>query len=210
MPSEKKANLVIGITGGSGSGKTHFLKKLMEATPAGAVTLFSLDNYYFPIEQQEKDENGVQNFDRPESLDRARFHRDLKRLIAGETLEISEYTFNHRDLPVRHITIPAAPIVIVEGIFTFYYEEVYELLDLKIYIDTPDYLMLKRRIVRDARERGYDLDDVLYRFEHHVTPSYREYILPTKRKADLIIPNHDQFDAALAVISEYANRFSSP
>ena len=203
-----RSKLVIGITGGSGSGKTLFLTNLLESIPKGLITLFSLDNYYFPIEKQKKDENGVENFDRPESLDRKRFFQDLKKLINGETLRIQEYTFNHRDIKPQYITIPAAPVIIVEGIFTFYYQEIRELLDLKIFIDAPDYLMLKRRIIRDARDRGYDLNDVLYRFEHHVTPSFNKYILPTKDQANLIIPSSSEFDPALEVISSYIRQFS--
>jgi uridine kinase len=201
-------NTVIGITGGSGSGKTHFLKRLLDAIPKESMTLFSMDNYYKPIEQQLKDENGVENFDRPESLDREAFFRDLKRLKQGETVTVEEYNFNHRDKKPRVLTFKPTPVIIVEGIFTFYYEEISNLLDLKIYIDTPDYLMLKRRIIRDAKERGYDLNDVLYRFEHHVTPAYRKFIRPLKDEADIIVPNHRNFDKALNVISIYIRQIS--
>jgi uridine kinase len=116
-----------------------------------------------------------------------------------------QYNFNHRDVPSPVIEIQPAPIIIAEGIFTFYYQEIRSLLDLKVFIDTPDYLMLKRRIARDAHERGYDLDDVLYRFEYHVTPAFRKYIIPLKEEANLIIPNHGSFDSALDVISTYLN-----
>lgn len=201
-------NTVIGITGGSGSGKTHFLKKLLDAIPRESMTLFSMDNYYKPIEQQARDENGVENFDRPDSLDRHAFFRDLKCLKEGQTVTKEEYNFNHREKKPRLLTFEPTPVIIVEGIFTFYYEEISSLLDLKIYIDTPDYLMLKRRIIRDAKERGYDLNDVLYRFEHHVTPAYRKFIRPLKEEADLIIPNHRNFDNALEVISIYIRQIS--
>jgi uridine kinase len=203
-----KNRLVIGITGGSGSGKTHFLKKLLESFPEETMTLFSMDNYYKPIEKQTLDENGIENFDIPEALDRERIYRDLLRLKEGETLVIDEYNFNHFDKVPDKITIKPSPIIIVEGIFTFYYQEICKLLDLKVFIDTPDYLMLKRRITRDAQERGYDLDDVLYRFEYHVTPAYRKYIKPLKYEADLIVPNHTNFDSALKVISSYMREYT--
>jgi uridine kinase len=199
--------LIVGITGGSGSGKTHFLIKLMKSLPEKSVTLFSMDNYYLPIERQEKDENGIENFDRPDSLDREKFHDDLVSLKKGEDIKIQEYTFNYLEKKPKIIHIKSAPIIIVEGIFTFYYEEISRLLDLKIYIDTPDYLMLKRRIIRDAEERGYDINDVMYRYEHHVTPAFKKYILPTKDEADIIIPNHDNFERALAVISGYLKQY---
>ena len=200
------ARLLIGITGGSGSGKTHFLKKLMETLPEEDMSLFSMDNYYFPIHLQEKDENGVENFDRPESIDRARFFEDLKKLKSGQSLTIREYNFNYLSKERQQIHIPAAPIIIVEGLFTFYFDEIADLIDLKLYIDTPDYLMLKRRILRDAEERGYDLSDVLYRYEHHVTPAFHQYIAPYRHTADLVIPNHKNFDTAVDVITAYIRR----
>lgn len=203
-----KAKLLIGITGGSGSGKTHFLNSLMEASPSSGITLFSMDNYYKPIEEQIKDENGIENFDIPEAIDRDRFYQDLIRLKNGEDLRVREYHFNHFDRDPTYIDLPAAHVIIVEGIFTFYYEEISNLLDLKIYIETPDYLMLKRRILRDAEERGYDLDDVLYRFEHHVTPAFSRYIGPSRQQADLIIPNHQNFNKALEVVQAYIRQFS--
>lgn len=190
----------IGITGGSGSGKTLFLRRLMEAFAPEEVSLLSLDNYYKPRHEQPRDEKGIENFDMPESLDRERFSHDLKKLKEGEDITIQEYTFNNDAKMPRWIEIKSTPILVVEGIFTFYYEEINELLDFKIFIEAPDYLMLTRRIVRDAEERGYDLSDVLYRFQHHVTPSFRKYIEPLKHDADVIVPNHNGFAVALEVV----------
>lgn len=203
-----KSKLLIGITGGSGSGKTHFLNRLMGSLPTSSVSLFSMDNYYRPIEEQFRDVNGIENFDIPEAIDREMFYKDLLRLASGEKLKIREYHFNHFDMEPNYIEIKSAPVLIIEGIFTFYYKEIRDLLDLKLYIETPDYLMLKRRIVRDAEERGYDLNDVLYRFEHHVTPAFNKYILPSKNEADLIIPNHTSFEKALNVIKTYISQYS--
>ncbi len=194
---------VIGITGGSGSGKTMFLRQLMSAFAGERVSLLSLDNYYKPRSEQPKDEKGIENFDLPESLDRVRFSEDLKKLKAGEDLSITEYTFNNSAREPKIITIKSAPIIVVEGLFTFYYKEVRDLLDFKIFIEAPDYLMLTRRITRDAEERGYDLSDVLYRFQHHVTPSFRKFIEPLKHDADIIIPNHNGFDVGLDVVISY-------
>ena len=195
--------LIIGITGGSGSGKTLFLKQLMEKFEEGEISLLSLDNYYKPRTEQPIDERGVENFDLPESLDREKFSNDLKKLKKGEDIVIQEYTFNNDERKPQTIHIKATPIIVVEGIFTFYYEEILDLLDLKIYIEAPDYLMLTRRITRDAEERGYDLSDVLYRFQHHVTPAFKKYIEPLKHEADVLIPNHNGFSVALEVIVSY-------
>lgn len=200
--------LIIGITGGSGSGKTLFLRQLMDKIGEERVTLLSMDNYYLPKDQQQKDENQIENFDLPGSIDRERFYSDLTKLKNGETIQVKEYNFNFREVESRMLTFHSLPVIIVEGIFTFYFQEIRSMMDLKLFIDTPDYLMLKRRIVRDATERGYDITDVLYRFEHHVMPSFQNYILPLKDEADMIIPNHVNFDKALEVIYCYVDQYT--
>lgn len=195
---------VIGITGGSGSGKTLFMQKLVEKLPAVAV--HSMDNYYIEMELQPKDEQGVENFDRLDSIDVEKFQKDLELLMAGESLQLEEYNYNNPREDRKKITIKSEKIILVEGIFALYLEGIRPYLDLGIYIEAPEYLMVKRRILRDAKERGYDMDDVLYRFEHHVIPAFQEYIEPSKRWADIIIPNHENFDKALDVIVAFLNR----
>ena len=170
------------------------------------ASLLSMDNYYVEISKQKKDSEGIEDFDRLESIDHSRYINDLKKLIKGETVSFKEYTFNNSDSDARTITVQSRPVILVEGIFVLHVEEIRKLLDLKLYVEAPHYLMMKRRIIRDAKERGYDLDDVLYRYEHHVTPSFKSYIEPSKRWADLIIPNHDNFDVALKVISTFLNQ----
>ncbi|MEP0984596.1 P-loop NTPase fold protein [Ekhidna sp.] len=196
--------LVIGVTGGSGSGKTRFIKKLMSDVPD--VSLHSMDNYYIERGEQPRDKMGIENFDTLDSIDKKRFINDLKKLIKGEDIELKEYTYNNDKAKSKIIEIKSSPIILVEGIFTLHLKEIRDLLDLKIYIEAPGYLMLKRRIIRDAEERGYDLNDVLYRFEHHVTPSFQKYISPSKKWADIIIPNHENFDVALKVITAFLNQ----
>ncbi len=198
--------MLVGITGGSGSGKTLFLNQLLEKFGNEAVSLLSLDNYYKPRTEQPKDDLGIENFDLPESLDRARFSADLKKLKSGKDITITEYTFNNDERTPEKIHIKSTPIIVVEGIFTFYYQEILDLMDFKIFIEAPDYLMLTRRINRDAKERGYDLNDVLYRFQHHVTPSFKKFIEPLKNEADIIIPNHNGFSVALDVVTTFLNR----
>lgn len=194
---------IIGITGGSGSGKTLFIKKIIEDFTNKEVCLVSQDNYYKPRNQQPLDENGVYNFDRPESIDIAKFTDDLHKLIEGETIRIKEYTFNNPELDPEIIEFQPAPVIILEGIFIFYVEEISRLIDLKIFIDAREHIMLKRRIIRDQKERGYDLEDVLYRYEHHVMPSFNKYILPFKEHSDIIVNNHEHFDEGIKIIKSH-------
>ena len=196
--------IVVGVTGGSGSGKTLFIKKLVSQLKS--VALHSMDNYYIDRHKQPIDKMGVENFDTLESIDKVRFTNDLKKLIKGETIQLKEYTYNNSTAEPKIITIESKRIILVEGIFTLHLKEIRDLLNLKIYIEAPGYLMLKRRIIRDAKERGYDLSDVLYRFEHHVTPSFQKYINPSKKFADIIIPNHENFDTALKVVTAFLNQ----
>jgi uridine kinase len=190
----------IGITGGSGSGKTYLIENLSSRFRPEEVCLISQDNYYRLREEQLADDNGVTNFDLPSAIDHDRFHNDLLRLKKGETIIKKEYTFNNPNAVPKTIELHPASILIVEGIFVQYFKEIENELDLKIFIEAKDHVKLSRRIRRDNEQRGYDLDDVLYRYQHHVMPVYERYIEPLKHNADLVIPNNSHFDRAIEVL----------
>ncbi|WP_266204095.1 uridine kinase family protein [Pontibacter kalidii] len=196
---------IVGITGGSASGKTTFLNKLLTSFAPEHVCLISQDNYYKPREHQTADLNGVINFDLPSCIDDEAYAHDILKVSQGETVYRQEYTFNNPDVVPRQLEFRPAPIVVVEGIFVFYFEAIANLLDLKVYIDAKEYIKLQRRIVRDKIERGYDLDDVLYRYTNHVAPTYEKYIKPYKNDADIIIPNNANFERGLEVLTTYLN-----
>jgi uridine kinase len=194
---------IVGITGGSASGKTLFLERLLSTFDPGEVCLISQDNYYRPRHLQPIDGQGIHNFDTPHSIDFEQYAADIRKIQSGETVYREEYTFNNAAKTPKMLTFVSSPVVVVEGIFVLYYPELADLLDLKIFIDASDHIKLKRRIIRDKVERGYDLDDVLYRYEMHVMPTYEKYIKPFKNEADLIVPNNSNFDKALEVIRTY-------
>lgn len=198
-----KSPFIIGITGGSGSGKTHFLTKLSSHFKEADVCLISQDHYYKPIHLQHRDENGVENFDLPESIDRELFYADILKLKAGEVLKKSEYTFNKPKSEAKTLELKPAPILIIEGLFVQYFEEINQLLNLNIFIEAKTHLKVARRIRRDAIERGYDMNDVLYRFEHHVMPVYETMIEPLKYQADFIIPNNNHVEVSAEVIAGF-------
>ncbi len=195
--------LIVGIAGGSGSGKTTFLKKLKESLSDKDICYISTDNYYFPREEQSKDANGVCNFDLPCSIDIRSLINDLKTLTSGNKVVKQEYTFNNKLAESRQVELHPAPIYIVEGLFVYYYEELAPFFDLKLFIEAKEAIKLIRRISRDQVERNYPLDDVLYRYEHHVLPAYEKYIEVFKSDADMVINNNQNFDAALAVVTSY-------
>ena len=140
----------IGITGGSGSGKTSFLKKLLEHFTEKEICLVSLDNYYKLREEQPLDENGVKNFDTPEGIDFQQLEHDLKELLKGNTVLKKEYTFNNPNKIPKILTFTPAPIIILEGFFIFHKPEIEACIELKIFIEARPDIMLKRRISRDA------------------------------------------------------------
>ncbi len=194
---------IIGITGGSASGKTLFLKRLMERFEHHEICLISQDNYYKPIHLQTRDENGIENFDIPESIDAERYAADIQALRDGNTVNILEYTFNKKDVVPKMLTFFSCPIIVVEGIFVFHFLEIAHLIDLRIFIDAKNKIKLDRRINRDNVERGYDLTDVLYRWENHVTPTYNKFIKPYKKHADIVIPNNTNFEKGLDMVVVY-------
>lgn len=193
----------IGITGGSGSGKTFFLQGLSSCFMADEICLIPQDNYYRPREQQPVDENGVKNFDLPVSIDHEAFQHDLLLLQAGQNVIRKEYTFNNPAASPKLLEFKTAPIIVVEGLFVQYFEGISSQLDLRIFIEAKDHVKLGRRIKRDQVERGYDIDDVLYRYQYHVMPVYERLIEPLKNHADLIVPNNSHFERALEVLVGY-------
>jgi uridine kinase len=194
---------IIGITGGSGSGKTLFIRKSIENYDDEEVCFISQDNYYRPREDQPVDKNGVLNFDLPESIDNRKFVNDIRKLLKGNSISIQEYTFNILKPEPAIIEISPAPVIIIEGIFILYTQEICKLIDLKIFMEAREHIMLKRRIIRDMEERGYDLEEVLYRYENHVMPAFNSYILPYKDDCNIIINNHSNFNTALKVMNSY-------
>lgn len=198
-----KKPFIVGITGGSASGKTYFLNSLMGAFSDDEICLISQDHYYRPRNEVPVDENGVHNFDLPIAINHRSYAEHIIQLREGKPVEKLEYTFNNPNIIPQMLTFRPTPIIVVEGIFVFYFKEISELLDLKIYIDAKEHIKLKRRIIRDQVERGYDLTDVLYRWENHVFPTYEQFIKPSKADADLIIPNNRHFHRGLEVVKSF-------
>lgn len=185
---------LIGISGGSGSGKTSFIRDLKRAFSPSEICFLSQDDYYKSREQQLSDENGVKNFDLPESILLDEFYFDLVKLMNGLPVQREEYTFNNElRNPITNVLTPA-PIIIVEGLFVFYDTKIFNLLDLKILIHASDTQKIIRRIKRDRVERNYPLEDVLYRYEHHVLPSFESFIYPFFSKVDIVINNNKNYD----------------
>lgn len=191
---------IVGITGGSASGKTSFLKGVLNAFTEEQICLISQDNYYRSRDVIPVDDQGIHNFDLPETIDHHLYAQHIGQLHNGETITQKEYTFNNSNIIPKLLTFRPAPIIVVEGIFVFHFRELSDQMDLKIFIDAKNSIKLERRVKRDAEERGYDLDDVMYRWKYHVKPTYRQFIKPYRAEADIVIPNNHHFQKGLDVV----------
>jgi uridine kinase len=194
---------LVGIVGGSASGKTSFLRDLFARLPAGRCSIVSQDNYYRPIAEQQRDPSGEPNFDLPTSIHRDRFFEDLCALVRGETITQIEYTFNQVDRQGSLITVAPAEVILLEGLFLFHYEEIRALLDLRVFVEASEAVCKSRRLQRDAAERGYPPAYVEYQWNHHVLPAYQQYVLPHREQAHIIVTNHSSYDKGLEVVSHH-------
>jgi uridine kinase len=194
---------LIGITGGSGSGKTSLVAALRERFSIADLCIVSMDDYYLPNALLPVDANGELHFDLPDSFDKKLFRTHLQQLLRGVAVEKKEHVFNNPAKQARVLTLSPAPVILVEGLFIFHYKKIAPLFDLKVFVSVKENLKVIRRIHRDQVERGYPVDDVLYKYQHHVLPSFERYILPYRDEADIIINNNRNFNSALDVLVSF-------
>lgn len=198
-----KKTTLIGISGGSGSGKTSFIRSLRTRFPETQLCIVSQDDYYKPRDLQVQDENGVKNFDLPESIDIDAFVNDIRLLQSGNKITREEYNFNNELVKSRQIEFIPAPVIVVEGLFVFHIREIFKILDLSIIINAKPSDKIIRRILRDQKERNYPLEDVLYRYKHHVMPSFEKFIEPYTEEVDIIVNNNTSYEKGKQVVSAY-------
>lgn len=191
--------LIIGIAGGTGSGKTTFSEKLRETFSDRAI-LISQDNYYKDLSHLNEEDRAKQNFDHPDSIDFELLKNHLLLLKEGQTIEIPVYNFCKHSKENFTQTINPAEIVIVEGILLFSIPEIRNLCDLKIFLETDDDIRLLRRIERDLQERARDFKSVRDQYMRTVKPMHDTFVEPSKRFADIIIPTMQRNENGIALI----------
>lgn len=196
----EKVKFIVGITGGSGVGKTTLINGLNEEFKDN-VSTFSLDNYYLPKHKQTTDENGVINFDLPSALDTAAMERDFGQLVKGKAIEHQIYRFNNPSNALLTEVIEPKSLLIVEGLFVMYYPFISKAVDYSVFLSVDQDIQLERRLKRDVNERNYSEEDVLYQWENHVIPSYESYVKPFRSEADLIITNNESFDENIHILT---------
>lgn len=180
---------VIGVAGGSGSGKTFFLNCFLNHFTSNEICLVSQDDYYFSVGNLTQEENKLYNFDLPSCIDIDHFEKDIFDLLEGKTVYKKEYTFNNTTCTPKTLEIKPAPILLIEGLFIYHYENINPLFNYRMFIDANTEVALERRLSRDLVERGYPEDDVKYKWDNHVLPAYKEYLLPHRSICDRIVDN---------------------
>ncbi|MEI6507955.1 MAG: uridine kinase [Bacteroidota bacterium] len=201
--SNSRKPYIVGITGGSATGKTKFLYELGALFSQNEVCILSQDNYYKSNDYHTKDENGHINYDLPTCIDLDAFHADIQKLCNNEVVKRREYRFQHETQQGEWLEFYPAPVIIIEGLFIFYKEEIFNSFDLKIFIEANENIQLERRLKRDTVERNISADYVLYQWENHVKPAFELYLLPYKEKADMIINNNSHFNNSLKVVEDH-------
>ena len=179
---------IIGIAGGTGSGKTTVVRKIAKALPAHCATIIPLDSYYNDTTGMTPDERAAINFDHPDAFDWKLLTEHIKMLKNGEAVEQPTYSYIESNRQKETIHVEPKPVIIIEGIMALHYKKLRDMMDLKIFVDTDDDVRLIRNIRRDVVERGRTVDMVLDRYEKVLKPMHEQFIEPTKKFADLIIP----------------------
>ena len=185
--------LFIGIGGGTGSGKTHLSELLIKEFGAEAITRIELDCYYIDQPQKSFLEKQSTNFDHPESIDIKLLKKHLEQLSQKKKINIPKYDFSTHSRLKKTNEISPKKIIIVEGILTLYFPEISKFLNMKVFLDVDADIRVIRRLKRDVKERGRDLDSVIQQYLHSVRPMHNKFIEPSKKSADLIISNELEF-----------------
>ena len=180
--------LTIGIAGGTGSGKTTIVRNILESTKDHGLSMLEQDSYYIDLRGIPMEERVKTNFDHPDSFDSALLRRHIKALKSGVAVEKPVYDFVTHSRTERTDRVEPRPILVVEGILIFVDAALRNLMDIKVFIDTDADLRLIHRIRRDIADRGRTLDSVLDQYERTVRPMHYEFVEPSKRFADIIIP----------------------
>ncbi len=181
-------SLIIGISGGTGSGKTTVANRILETVKASEVVFIQQDSYYRNLKDMPLDFRQVANFDHPDALDNDLLVNHVRKLKAGEPIDLPIYDFRTHTRSNETRPVEPNPIVIVEGILIFADPRLLEQLDVKVFVDTPDDIRFIRRLRRDVAERGRTVESVIEQYLATVRPMHMQFIEPSKRYADVIIP----------------------
>lgn len=193
--------LIIGVAGGSGSGKTTVIQHICKTIGEDNLSLIAHDAYYRDLKHLSFQERAHQNFDHPASLETELLIRHIRALASGYSVDCPIYDFSNHIRKEETLTITPKKIILVDGILIFYEKQLRKLMNIKLFVDTDDDVRLLRRLRRDITERGRSIEGVLDQYEKFVRPMHLEFVEPTKRYADIIIPHGGENQVALQMVN---------
>lgn len=197
--------LIIGIAGGTGCGKTTVVNQIIEQLPKGEVSVISQDSYYNDLDHISLEERGKVNFDHPNSIDFDLLIKHVAQLKNNQPVHVPVYSFVEETRLADTILVKPRKVIIVEGILVLSNAKLRELFDIKIYVHADSDERLMRRLQRDIKERGHDLEKVLHRYRTDVKPMHNQFIEPSKEFADIIIPNNHYNTVAVDIVRTIIN-----
>lgn len=195
-----KRPIVFGVAGGTGSGKTTAAMRILDAVDVGQVAYLQHDAYYRHRPDLGREARARLNYDHPDSLETELLVAHIRELVAGRPIEMPVYDFTQDRRLAETVRIEPAPIILVEGILIFVDPDLRQLMDVRIYVDTDPDVRFIRRLQRDIRERGRTIDSVIGRYLRTVRPMHLQYVEPSKRYADVVVPEGGLNEVAMAMI----------
>lgn len=192
--------VALGVAGGTGSGKTSVVQAILQAVGPERISSLAQDSYYRDVEWESEEQLLHHNFDHPDALDHDLLFEHLRLLKSGQDVEVPVYDFVTHRRTAETLTMPARPVIMLEGILILASARLRELLDFKIFVDTDADVRLMRRIRRDINERGRELDGIFRQYTQTVRPMHLEFVEPSKRWADIIVPEGGQNRVALEMV----------
>jgi uridine kinase len=195
--------LVIGIAGGTGSGKTTVVEKIAQSFTASEVAILSHDSYYFDNSHMTLEERRIKNYDRPDAIEFELMVEHVQALKDGKAIEQPTYSFITCTRQEEIVYVEPKHVLIIEGILCLANERLRDLMDVKVFVDCDSDVRLSRVIMRDIMERGRNVEQVLDRYEKTVRPSHLQFIEPTKRYADIIVPQGGMNRKAIEILTNY-------
>ena len=194
--------ILIGIAGGTGSGKTTLADKLIENFGSDEVSILRHDNYYKCHDDMTYEERSLLNYDHPDAFDTELLYEHIKMLKDGHAIEMPVYDYTVHNRSDEVVIVNPAPVIVLEGILIFAEPSLCELMDIKVFVDTDADVRILRRILRDVKERERSLDSVISQYLTTVKPMHEQFVEPSKRRADIIIPEGGQNVVALQMLIE--------
>lgn len=192
--------ILIGIAGGTGSGKTTLANKVADSFGSDEVSILRHDSYYKRHDNMTYEERSLLNYDHPDAFDTELLCDHIRALKAGQPIRMPVYDYTIHNRSDRTVQVNPAPVIVLEGILIFAEASLCELMDIKVFVDTDADVRILRRIVRDVKNRGRSLDSVISQYLTTVKPMHEQFVEPSKRRADIIIPEGGENVVALDML----------